>query len=268
MVIVLDGKKLADELTHKLMGKFRGVGGLAAVQVGENPASELYLKKKGGMAEKLGVRFELHKLPAKSTAKQVISLIDKLNGDKKITGIIVQLPLPKTLDVDEIVNAVSPLKDVDGLTDANILSGRVLPATAAGILKLLGAYKISLQNRQIVLVGFTRLLNLPLSLYLAKLGNQVTVLQEGTKNFDRLKTADIVITAVGKPDLIKGKDIRTGAVVIDAGIVTTKGKVTGDCDAVTVSKKAGYLTPVPGGVGPMTVVSLLANLLELSKKTI
>ena len=264
-MILLDGKRLAEKLTRNLAGKFKGAGKLAAIQVGENPASELYLKKKGGLAEKLGVKFELHKLSAKSNQKQVADLICRLNNDKTVTGIIVQLPLPKHLDTDAIVNVVEPNKDVDGLTDVNILSGDVLPATATGILRLLAEYKISTEDKKIGLVGFTRLLNLPLSLYFAKRGNPVVVIQKGSKNFSELKTVDLIVTAVGKVKLISGKDIKTGAVVIDAGISTSAGKVVGDCDVVSVSKKASYLTPVPGGVGPMTVVSLLINLQKLAK---
>ena len=263
-MILLEGKKLADKITRSLAGKFGGVGILAAVLVGENPASVLYLKKKRELAEKLGVKFVLHKLSAKAAAKQVISLIEKLNCDKKVAGIIVQLPLPRTLDTERIVNAVAPKKDVDGLTDANIILGEVLPATATGILRMLAEYKIPLANKKIVLVGWTRLLNLPLSLYFARKGNQVVIVQEGTKNFNELKQADIIITAVGKKNLIRGKDIKTGAVVVDAGVSKAGSRITGDCDFVSVSKKAGFLTPVPGGVGPMTVVSLLINLKMLS----
>jgi len=264
MVILLDGKKLAEKLTRSLTGKFKGVGKLAAVLVGENSASVLYLRKKGELAEKLGVKFELVKLPKNSSTKKVVEEIQRLNSDKGVAGIIVQLPLPKQIDVDVVVNAALPNKDVDGLTDANILSGNVLPATATGILRLLTEYKIDLRNKKIGLVGFTRLLNLPLSLHFARLGNSVVVLQEGTKNFGELKMVDVIITAVGKPGLISGKDIKWGAVVIDAGIVTINGKVRGDCDA-SVSKMAGWMTPVPGGVGPMTVVSLLVNLKKLAK---
>ncbi len=253
-------------MTRSLAGKFRGVGTLAGVLVGDNSASILYLKKKKELAETLGVKFVLHKLPSKATLKQVVGLIEKLNCDKKTAGIIVQLPLPKHLDTDAIVNMVEPKKDVDGLTDANNISGEVLPATATGILKLLAEYKISLANKKIVLVGWTRLLNIPLSLYFARKGNQVVVIQEGTKNFGELKQADIIITAVGKANLIKGKDIKEGAVVVDAGISRAGGKLVGDCEFASVSKKASFITPVPGGVGPMTVVSLLINLKTLSKK--
>ncbi len=265
-MILLEGKKLADKLTSQMTGKFKNTGILAAILVGESSASALYLKKKNELADKLGVKFVLHKLPSKASGKQVIDLICKLNNDKKVTGIILQLPLPRTLDVGEIVNAISPQKDVDGLTDANILSGEVLPATAVGILRLMAEYKISLDGKKIALVGWTRLLNLPLSLYFTKLGNSVVVLQEGTKNFGELKTADIIITAVGKANLIKDKDIKEGAIVIDAGISKLKSKLVGDCEVSSVGKKAKYLTPVPGGVGPMTVVSLFLNLKTLSKR--
>jgi len=253
-------------MARRSAGKFKNVGKLVAVLVGDNPASVLYLKKKKELAEKLGVKFELVKLPASSSTKVVIAKIHQLNDDKRIAGIIVQLPLPKGLDTDVIVNAVVPEKDVDGLTDENILSGKVLPATAAGILALLKEYKIDWRDKRIGLVGFTRLLNLPLSLHFVRAGNPVVVLQKGAKNWAELKQADIVITAVGRAGLIKGSQIKTGAVVVDAGVSQVKGKLKGDCDFVTVAKKADYITPVPGGVGPMTVISLLGNLLNLAKK--
>lgn len=266
MVVILDGKKVAEKITRQLSGKFKNVGRLVGILVGDNPASKLYLKKKGELAEKLGVKFELKQLPAKATTNQVVAVIEKLNQDTKVSGMIVQLPLPAQVDTDVVVNAVTPTKDADGLTDANINSGKVLPATAVGILRLLQEYKIGLKNKQVVLVGFTRLLNLPLSLDLVRMGSRVVVLQLGTKDFSELKSADIIITAAGKAGLIHGKDIKVGAVVVDAGIQMVKGKPVGDCESRTVGQRAGYLTPVPGGVGPMTVVSLLANLLVLSKK--
>ncbi len=261
---LLDGKKLAAKLQQDLKRK-KSPGSLEAILIGDNPASIMYLRKKAEMAKDLGVLFHLHKFSSQSPMKKITDEIKRLNTDKKVAGIIVQLPLPNRFSTEEIVNMVVVHKDVDGLTDENIVTSKILPATAAGILKLLKHYRINMQRKKIVLVGFTRLLNIPLSIYFARQGNEVVVIQEGTKNMSELKTADIIITAVGKPKLIVGKHIKKGAVVIDAGISRVDKKVVGDVDFGSVSKKAAYFTPVPGGVGPMTVVSLFANLFESKK---
>ncbi len=263
-MILLDGKKLAAKLQQEL-GRKKASGSLEAILVGDNPASIMYLKKKSEMAKSLSVSFHLHKFPSRAKEAGVIEKIEKLNADKKVAGIIVQLPLPKKFDTEKIVNVVVPNKDVDGLTDENIATSNILPATAAGILKLLGHYRINTKRKKIVLVGFTRLLNIPLSVYFTRQGSEAVVIQEGTKNINELKDADIIITAVGKPKLITGRHIKKGAVVVDAGISRIGKKVMGDVDTPSVSRRAGYLTPVPGGVGPMTVVSLFANLFEVKK---
>lgn len=265
MAKLLDGKKLAAKLQQSLQRK-KASGSLEAILVGDNPASIMYLKKKAEMAKSLGVSFHLHKFPSRASERSVIKKIKKLNAEREVAGIIVQLPLPKNFDTEKIVNAVVPGKDIDGLSDENIATSNILPATAAGILKLLGHYRIGTKRKKIVLVGFTRLLNIPLSVYFARQGSEVIVIQEGTKNIGELKNASIIITAVGKPKLITGRHIKKGAVVIDAGISRIGKKVVGDVDASSVSLKVSYLTPVPGGVGPMTVVSLFANLYEVKKQ--
>lgn len=262
---LLDGKKLAAKLQQGLKRK-TAPGSLEAILIGDNPASVMYLRKKAEIAKDLGVLFHLHKFSKQSPAKKITDKIEQLNADKKVAGIIVQLPLPNKFNTEEIVNMVAVHKDVDGLTDKNIATSEILPATATGILKLLKHYRINTQGGKIVLVGFTRLLNIPLSIYFARQGNKVVVIQEGTKNMSELKTADIIITAVGKPKLIAGKHIKKSAVVIDAGISRIGKRVVGDVDSGSVSKKAAYLTPVPGGVGPMTVVSLFTNLFESKKR--
>jgi methylenetetrahydrofolate dehydrogenase (NADP+)/methenyltetrahydrofolate cyclohydrolase len=259
---LLDGKKVSADWQKSLKKKLQGKR-LDAVMIGDDSSSILYLKKKAEMAKKLGVKFELHKLSKTTTTTQAITLIKKLNEDKQVDGIIVQLPLPKSIDETKVLETVLPTKDVDGLTDANLMSGRVLPATAKGILHMLANYKISVTEQSVALVGFTRLLNVALAMHFSMRGNEVIVLQKDTKDMSELKHADIIITAVGHPKLIASSHVQSGAVVVDAGIARVGKQVVGDVDFLNVSKKASWLTPVPGGVGPMTVVALFANLLEL-----
>jgi methylenetetrahydrofolate dehydrogenase (NADP+)/methenyltetrahydrofolate cyclohydrolase len=263
---ILDGQKLAKQWEKRLLlSRPKQIGDLAGVLIGRDPASVLYLRLKAKLANRLGIGFRLCELPASSSKKTVADLIEKLNRDEKVGGIIVQLPLPAKFSTDEVVNLVSPQKDVDGLSDSVIAKGDILPATAAGIVEMLRAYKIIVAGKNIVMVGFTRLLNVPLAIYLARMGGYVTVLQEDTKDFKQLCEADIIITAVGRRNLIKASDVKPGAVVIDAGIIKEDGKLYGDVDFSGVAAKVSAITPVPGGVGPMTLTGLVANLIALTK---
>lgn len=262
---VLDGKKLAERLQAGLKKELVNSGRFEAFLIGDDPASILYLRKKAEMAEALGVAFRLHKYTKTDSTEKVVQKIEALNRDEAVSGIMVQLPLPKGFDSERIVNAILPSKDADGLTDANIASGEVLPATAEGIIQILKHYKISWRGKRLGLIGFTRLLNVPLSVYLAKTGGEVFVLQEKTKSFGELKAADIIVTAAGRANLFSAKDIKSGAIVLDAGTNQYKGKLVGDADYDSVARKASAVTPVPGGVGPMTVVSLFLNLAKLVK---
>jgi len=260
---VLDGRSLASQMQVKLKKQLTKSGSFEAFLVGSDPASILYLRKKAEMAEEVGVAFHLHTYTTKNNTAQVVAKIQELNADKSVSGIMVQLPVPRGFDSDEIVNAILPSKDADGLTDSSIAGGEVLPATAEGVIQILKHYKIAWKDKRVVLIGFTRLLNVPLSVYLAKTGARVAVLQKNTKTFAELKSADIIITAAGEANLFSAKDIKTGAVIIDAGTNQLRGKLVGDADYNSVIKKAFAVTPVPGGVGPMTVVSLFWNLAKL-----
>lgn len=265
-MLILDGQKLAKKWEADLLKNRTGhVPDLAGVLVGTDPSSVLYLKLKEKMARRLGIGFRLCALPASASQARLKALIDDLNADAGVGGIIVQLPLPDKFVADEVVNWVDAQKDVDGLSDAMIHSGEILPATAAGIVKMISHYKIKINNQKVVLVGFSRLLNIPLSIYFSKMGAEVVVLQEGTKDFKELKSADVIVTAVGKRNLIRGSHVKEGVVVFDAGIVKEKGKIYGDVDFVSVGAKSSAITPVPGGVGPMTLVALLSNLITLAK---
>lgn len=263
---ILDGKKVAAKWKKDLARSSHGkVGSLSAILVGGNPASVLYLKKKAKMANELGIKFDIYKFKTNVNETKVIKKIQSLNENDRVGGIIIQLPLPSHFDSAKVINSIHDSKDVDGMTDKNIASGNVLPATAAGILRMLDEYKIKVQNKNIVLLGFTRLLNVPLSVYWASRGNRVTVLQDKTKDMKILKQADVIVSATGVPSLITGTLIKKDAIVIDAGIAQVRGRVAGDVDLQTVAKKAKYVSLVPGGVGPITVVSLFANLLGIYK---
>lgn len=259
---ILDGKRVSTLWSKGLKTKLRGRR-LDGVMIGADKASALYLQKKGEMARELGVEFVLHHLPATTTTRQAVAVVEKLNANAKTTGIIVQLPLPSTIDEAAVVEAIAPYKDVDGLTTASLVEGKILPATARGVVKLLAHYKIPMVCQSVALVGFSRLLNVALSVYFSKLGNEIVILQKGTRDMHELKKADIIITATGVAKLIGVKEIASGAVVIDAGISRVGSLVTGDVDAQTLMGREGFITPVPGGVGPMTVVALFANLTEL-----
>ncbi len=265
MVKILDGQKLAEKWSEEIKKDKTQPDTLAGVLIGTDPASVLYLKLKEKTCKNFGIKFELHKLPSTTSQQKIVDLIEKLNKDKKVDGILVQLPLPNKFNADEIVNLVNENKDVDGLSDFHIQSREVLPATAAGIVKMLQEYKISARDKKVVMIGFTRLLNIPLSLYLNDAGAEVVVLQEGTKKWDELKSADIIISAAGKAKIIKNKDVREGAIIIDAGITKIKNKIYGDADYDNLLKKVSAITPVPGGVGPLTLIALMSNLKTLKK---
>jgi len=261
--VLLDGSALARKIIRtELTGQFTHAGRLVVLSVGYNAASEAYIKKKAEMAKRLEVEFQRIALDDRVSTEMVLAAINPVNLDPTVSGIMVQLPLPVHLNTDAIVDYVRPEKDVDGLTSSNIVLSRILPATAEGILRLLLAYKIEIDNKRVALVGFTRLLNIPLSLYLLKHGCRVSV---ATKEFGlmaELRHADIVITAAGSPWLIEPTMVKPGVVVIDAGIAWRNKKLVGDVDP-GVTEVASFLTPVPGGVGPMTIAGLYLNLHKL-----
>jgi len=233
----------------------------------------VYIKNKQKLCEDLGINFYLAEFSASATKEQIQKKIYALNRDGKVHGIIVQLPLPAKLDPMELISEIDPRKDVDGLHPLNVGGlpfGRELfvPATPRGIMSLLQKYRIPVTGRSVVVVGFGYTAGMPLSLMLARAKATVTIAQDKTKPQDltkMLKAADIIISAAGQPGLIKGNMIKAGATVIDVGI-TKKGKDwVGDVDFASVSKRAKYLTPVPGGVGPLTVSALIANVVDASK---
>ena len=271
---ILDGKKLSDKILNNLKKKIESHQmklRLAVIQIGRNYISEVFISQKKKVAEKIGIGFKLYQFDKKIEKDRLKKKIKEIIKDPLNSGIIIQLPLPKQFLADDFLNLIPEEKDVDILSEKSLgkfYQGKlkILPPIVKGILSLLKNYKIKLKGKNVVIVGTGRLIGLPLNLQLLKEKATLLVLNEFTKNISFFTNkADILISGVGKPNLIKSNMIKKGAVVIDAGISQRNGKVIGDVDFKEVSKKASYITPVPGGVGPMTVVSLLENLVELNK---
>jgi len=279
MAEIIDGKKIAAEIRGRIkddVKKLTAEGrqpGLAAVLVGDNPASVIYVRNKRKACEEVGIYSEEHKLPATTTQEDLINLIFRLNNDPKIHGILVQLPLPKPLDAEQVVYAVSPKKDVDGLHPNNVGhltmgSPVFVPCTPAGVMAMLDYHKIPIEGRRAVIVGRSNLVGRPVSLLLMHRNATITVCHSRTRDIAAVcREGDILIAAIGKPRFVTAEMVKEGAVVIDVGINRLPdGKLVGDVDYDPVSKKAGWITPVPGGVGPMTIAMLLQNTLESARR--
>ena len=234
--------------------------------VGENAASQVYVRNKIRACEKVGFYSETIRLPEDITQEELLCKIRKLNEDKKIDGILVQLPIPKHIDELKVINEIASSKDVDGFHTENIGKMMIgdktgfLPCTPYGIMQMFEEYGIELSGKDAVIVGRSNIVGKPLALLLIQSGATVQVCNSKTKNLsEKLQKADIVVAAVGVPKLIKGKDIKENAVVIDVGINRVDGKLCGDVDFDEIFEKASFITPVPGGVGPMTIASLIKN---------
>ena len=247
--------------------------GLAVIIVGEDPASQIYVRNKEKACDEVGFYSEKYALPAETTEAELTALIDKLNKDDKIHGILVQSPLPKHLDEKRIVAQILPIKDVDAFSEENVGkitlgTPRFLPCTPAGIMELLKRYNIETKGKHAVVVGRSNMVGKPMGLLL--LGADCTVTTCHSRTVDLAKytrEADILVAAVGKSKLIKGDMVKDGAVIIDVGMNRDEnGKLTGDVDYAECEPKASYITPVPGGVGPMTITMLLQNTLVSAKE--
>lgn len=274
MTIILDGKKLRDKIFENLKQKLNNMSEkptLAVILVGENPASQIYVRNKKKTAENLGINSIVINYPADISENILLDKIQELNNDNKITAILVQLPLPKHIDKFKIIDAIAPEKDVDGLTPYNsgkLFSGEepyVYPCTPKGILLLLDEYNIELAGKHVVVIGRSNLVGKPVAQMLLNRNATVTMCHSHTKNLsDITKTADIVVSAVGK-NIIGEKMLKSDCVVVDVGIFKdVNGKICGDVDFASASKIAAYISPVPGGVGPMTIASLMLNTVELA----
>lgn len=270
-MILMSGKELAATIKTNLAKQISDDKlkiKLAVIFIGEDPASEKYVAIKERACHEIGIDFELVRFSESTSQADVIKVINKLNKNKKITGILVQLPMPNDFIPNEVLEAISPDKDVDGLTSTNL--GRLIkdlpglfPATPEGVMNLFRYYQIELPGKKVSVIGQSNLVGKPLAQMLLNEDATVFLANKETKNLSELTlNSDIVISAVGKPNLIKDNMINKDAIVIDVGTSLFKGKIVGDVDFEKVSKKANFITPSPGGVGPMTVAMLLSNLVK------
>jgi methylenetetrahydrofolate dehydrogenase (NADP+)/methenyltetrahydrofolate cyclohydrolase len=272
--IVIDGRELAQKLRAgwKLRAdRLNDAGiapGLAVVMVGENAASSIYVRNKVKACREVGIRSEQHLLGGDSSQETVLGLIDRLNADVGVHGILVQQPLPAQLAPPLVIERISPDKDVDGLHPRNLgrlLSGhpRFLPCTPAGIMEMLKSTGLNLRGKEAVVVGRSNIVGKPVALLLLQAGATVTMCHSQTENLAaHTRRADVLVCAIGKPHAIGGEMVKLGAAVIDVGIHRlSDGKLVGDVDYGAARERAGWITPVPGGVGPMTITMLLGNVI-------
>lgn len=275
---LIDGKKQANDIKEKLKKeistlKEQGViPGLAIILVGHDPASEIYVKNKIKTCDELGICTLLYRFMEESSEKEIIAQIKDLNEDDGIDGILIQSPLPIIFNEDKIISYVDPKKDVDGFGINNLgalLSNNelIIAATPLGILKMLENESVSLEGKNVVVVGASRIVGRPMATLLLNRGATVTICHNKTKNLKEITSnADILIIAIGQAKFITSDFVKEGAVVIDVGINRIDNHLYGDVDFDSVSKKASLITPVPGGVGPMTIVMLLSNVVDVAKR--
>lgn len=273
-MIIIDGKEFSKKILEEISNEQKEIverknlrpAGLAVIIVGENPASQVYVRNKTRACEKVGFYSETIKLEENISENDLIKKIEELNENDKIDGILVQLPLPKHIDELKVINSIKPEKDVDGFSNVNV--GKMvigdesgfLSCTPYGIMQLLEGYDIDVNGKDVVVVGRSNIVGKPMAMMLIQKGATVQVCNSRTKDLSKkLKKADIIVVAVGVPRMIKATDVKEGVVVIDVGINRVDGKLCGDVDYEDVAQKASYITPVPGGVGPMTIASLIKN---------
>ena len=273
MAIILDGKKLRDKILADLkirVERLERKPTLAVVLVGDDPASQIYVNNKKKAAENVGIKSIIINMPSTTGETELVHKIQALNNDNNVTAILVQLPLPKHINKNNIINSISPQKDADGFTTANfglLFSGQkpyVYPCTPKGILLLLDEYNINLEGKHVVIIGRSNIVGRPLSQMMLDRNATVTICHSRTQNLTNItKTADVLISAVGEK-IIEENMLKSDCIVVDVGIFKDEtGKTRGDVDFENVSKIASYITPVPGGVGPMTIASLMLNTVEL-----
>ncbi|MEE1144199.1 MAG: bifunctional methylenetetrahydrofolate dehydrogenase/methenyltetrahydrofolate cyclohydrolase FolD [Acutalibacteraceae bacterium] len=277
MAQIIDGKlvsaKVKEQVRNEVTAlKEQGITpGLAVIIVGDDPASRVYVNNKKKACADVGFYSEEYALPAETTMEQLLGLIDELNTRKDINGILCQLPLPKHLDEKEVINRIDSSKDVDAFSPVNV--GKItigeydfLPCTPAGVMELLAHYNISAEGKNCVVIGRSNIVGKPMALLLLHQNGTVTVCHSRTQNLaDVCKNADILVAAVGKANFVTADMVKDGAVVIDVGMNRLDGKLCGDVKFDEVSEKASYITPVPGGVGPMTIGMLMKNTLKAAK---
>ncbi|NLY43618.1 MAG: bifunctional methylenetetrahydrofolate dehydrogenase/methenyltetrahydrofolate cyclohydrolase FolD [Clostridiaceae bacterium] len=276
---IIDGKKIASDIRNSLKNqvdnmKKEGIfPGLAVVLVGNDPASRIYVNSKKKACEEIGIHSEEYALPEETTQDELLKLVRMLNEKEDIHGILVQLPLPKHLNEEEVINAISPSKDVDAFHPINvgkIMLGKYdfLPCTPAGVMELIKEAGVSVEGKECVVVGRSNIVGKPLAMLLLQQNGTVTICHSKTKNLKEVcRRADILVVAVGKAKLITGDMIKPGAVVIDVGINRLENKkLVGDVDFDSAVEVAGAITPVPGGVGPMTIAMLMKNTVKAAQR--
>lgn len=276
---IIDGKKVSAEVkeqvrlqTLSLIEKHDVTPGLAVVIVGDDPASRVYVNNKKKACELVGFKSEEYALPAETTQEELLDLVKTLNEKKDINGILVQLPLPKHLDDKAVIEAINPVKDVDAFHAVNV--GKImlgeydfLPCTPAGVMEMLHSYEIPVEGKECVVIGRSNIVGKPMGMLLLHENGTVTICHSRTKNLAEVcARADILVAAVGIPKFVKADMVKDGAVVIDVGMDRDEnGKLCGDVDFENVKDKCSYITPVPGGVGPMTIATLMKNTLKACK---
>lgn len=276
---ILDGKSVSAEIRGQVKARvdaIRAAGGrapgLAVVLVGENPASQVYVRNKRKACAEVGFHSELHELPAVTSQAELLELIDRLNRDPHIDGILVQLPLPEQIDAEVVTERILPTKDVDGFHPYNL--GRLAlrmpllrPCTPKGVMTLLGRTGLSLEGLDAVIIGQSNIVGRPMSLELLAARCTITVCHSRTRDLAaKVRGADVLVAALGRPAFVPGDWIKPGALVIDVGINRTQaGTLVGDVDYPACAERAAWITPVPGGVGPMTIASLLENTLQAAE---
>jgi len=276
---IIDGKLIAAGLRKEIAADVQSLAardvipGLAVVLVGDDPASRVYVSMKEKACADTGIYSAEHKLPVETTETDLLQLIDTLNNDLRIDGILVQLPLPKQIDESRVLEAISPSKDVDGFHPYNVgrlVTGNPLfqPCTPYGVMKMLEVTGVELSGKHVVVVGRSNIVGKPVALMCLAKHATVTICHSRTTNLiEEVRRADVVIAAVGRPEMIKGDWIKPGAVVIDVGVNRVgEKKLVGDVDFESVKERASAITPVPGGVGPMTITMLLYNTVESAKR--
>ena len=279
MATIIDGKELAKRIRENLkkeceeLKKEGIIPKFAVILVGDNPASKVYVRNKSKAAEETGIIFEEHLLDTNIEQKQLIDLIEKLNHQKNIHGILLQSPLPNHLDINEAFRTIAPEKDVDGFHPVNV--GKLVlgqdtfvSCTPYGIMKMLEEYKIDLEGKNVVIIGRSNIVGKPLYQCCLNKNATVTTCHSKTKDITAYtKKADVIMVAIGKPKFLTKDMVKEGAVIIDVGINRTEGKkIIGDVDFEEVEKIASYITPVPGGVGPMTIAMLMNNVIKAARQ--
>ena len=281
MAEILDGKEYAKKVRKQVKEdvialKEKGINPkLAVIMVGNNSSSEVYVRNKSKACEKTGIDFEEFLMEEKTTEEELLNLIEKLNNDNSIHGILLQSPVPKHIDINKAFRTISPVKDVDGFNPINVGNLSIgedcfISCTPYGIIKLLEEYNVELEGKEAVVLGRSNIVGKPMVQCLLAKNATVTICHSRTKDIDKvIKRADIVVAAIGKAKFVKKDMIKDGAVVVDVGISRLDdGTLVGDVDFDEVSKVASYITPVPGGIGPMTIAMLVSNVAKAAKMTL